>query len=445
MILELLPGALEIAVLAGEVLHSPALLLFPSLVILEVLYLFGAWLAVLCCRRRSRGAPVLPGLPPLPSRPSVSCVVTCYSEGPVVERTILSLLDQDYAGLIEILPVIDGAAQNRDTLCFAQSTQGLAVGRADRRLRIIPKWTRGGRPSSLNAGLSLATGDIILALDGDTSFDRDMISRMLAYFLQTGVIAVAGTLRVRNGRTSLLARLQGLDYVVFRQFVRAGLGRLNVVNNVPGAHGAFRADVLRAAGGWDNGTAEDVDLALRLKKYIAGHPGWRIVAAPDVISHTDVPVGWKDFLQQRLRWEGDPLYLHFRKHGPSLRPRLMGWRNSLFALWYGVVFQVLMPPALLLGLILLLLSPDHAAALVAFAGAYSLYFLMVALLFLTHLGVTSERPGSDMRLAGWLLVYPLFVFLIRGWSGLAVFHSLLVGAHRDTAMAPWWVLRKSRF
>lgn len=445
MIQELLPGALEIAVLAGEVLHSPALLLFPSLVILEVLYLFGAWLAVLCCRRRSGGAPVLPGLPPLPSRPSVSCLVTCYSEGAVVERTILSLLDQDYAGLIEVLPVIDGAAQNRDTLCSALGTQSLLAGRMDRRLRIVPKWIRGGRPSSLNAGLSLATGDIVLALDGDTSFDRDMITRVVAYFGCPGVIAVAGTLRVRNCRSSLLTRLQSLDYLVFRQFVRAGLGLLNVVNNVPGAHGAFRADVLRAVGGWDNGTAEDVDLALRLKKYFAGHRGWRILAAPDVISHTDVPAGWKEFLAQRLRWEGDPFFLHFRKHGPSLRRGLMGWRNALFVLWYGVVFQVLMPPMLLLGLVLLLISPYHAAALMAFSAAYGFYLLMVALLFLTHLGVTSERRRNDMRLAGWLVVYPFFVFLVRGWSGLAVFHNLLVGSHRDSAMAPWWVLRRGRF
>lgn len=448
MVLEMLPGVSEVAMLGDKVLQSPALLLFPSVVILELLYLSVAGLAVLRSHGHGHGrswAGRFQSLPPLATRPRVSCIVTCYNEGSVVERTLLSLLDQDYPGFIEILPVIDGAVQNQQTLLGVQRTQ-FSIGEwANRRLRVVPKWIRGGRPSSLNAGLSVATGDIVLALDGDTSFDRDMISRLLAHFGQSGVIAVAGTLRVRNCRTNLLTQLQALDYVVFRQFVRAGLGQLNVVNNVPGAHGAFRADVLRAVGGWDNGTAEDVDLALRLKKYFAGHPGWRIAAAPDVISHTDVPARWKEFLRQRLRWEGDPVYLHFRKHGPSLRPGLMGWRNGLFALWYGVVFQMLMPPALLLGLILLVLSPYHQAALLAFAFAYAIYLVAVTLLFLAHLGRTSERPGSDVWLAGWLPIYPLFVFLLRGWSGLAVWHSLLIGSHRDTAMAPWWVLRKGRF
>lgn len=451
MILELISCASDLGALGCRVLRAPELVLFPILVCIESLYLFVVGLAVLRSGGRRRNARQgvrffeRRQLTALPARPRVSCIVTCYSEGSVVERTILSLLDQDYPGLIEVLPVIDGAIQNRETLACVRHTRRLLAARANRRLLVLPKWSRGGRPSSLNAGLSVATGDIILALDGDTSFDRDMVSRLIGYFGQPDVVAVAGTLRVRNSSACLLARLQALDYVIFRQCVRAGLGRYNVVNNIPGAHGAFRADVLRAVGGWDNGTAEDVDLVLRLKKYFADQPRWRIVAAPDVISHTDVPARWSEFLRQRLRWEGDPLYLHLRKHGPSLRPGLMGWRNCLFTLWYGLVFQVLMPPALLLGLMFLTLSPDHMAALMAFAVGYGVYLLMATLLFLVHLGVTSERPRSDVWLAPWLTVYPLFVFLLRGWSGLAVWHNLLVCAHRDTAMAPWWVLRKGRF
>lgn len=438
------PGSASMAVALA--LLPPEVLPFLVLVALELLYLLTIAFAVVLRHEAAASPPsradVL-GLACLPLLPRVSCIVTCYSEGGLVARTLQSLLDQDYDGRIEVIPVIDGAVQNRDTLAAALAVGAPRSGR--RRLRVVPKWIRGGRASSLNAGLAVAHGEIVMALDGDTSFDRDMVTRVVRHFRRPGVVAVAGTLRVRNRTAGVLTRLQSLDYLLFRHFVRAGLGTLNTVNNIPGAHGAFRRDVLLAAGGWDNGTAEDVDVALRLKKHFGRRPGWRIASAPDVISHTDVPARWSEFLRQRLRWEGDPVYLFLRKHGAGLRPGVLGWRNFVFAAWYALLFQILMPPAFLVALGLLLLSPHGAAAGAAFALGYGAYLVATTLLFLLHLALTSERPREDLRLVPWLPLYPLFVFLVRAWSGVAVMHSLLLRSHRDTSMAPWWVLRKSRF
>lgn len=427
--------------LAHSFARSPAAGLFLVLVLIESLYLSGVALALLVVRvplRQRQLSPDPGGLP------VVSCVITCYGEGDLVQRTIASLLDQDYPGEIEILPVVDGALQNAATLAAARDMEPEAARYAQRRLVVLPKWVRGGRASSLNAGLAVAKGQVLLALDGDTSFDRDMISRVLLYFRRPAVVAVAGTLRVRNRSANLLTRLQSLDYLLYRQFVRAGLGAINTVNNIPGAHGAFRANVLRSVGGWDNGTAEDVDLAHRIKCCFGRYPEWRIAVAPDVISHTDVPERWTEFLRQRLRWEGDPVYLFLRKHGPRMRPALMGWRNYLFALWYGLVFQILMPPLMGLALVMMALAPD--AALVAVLGVgYGAYLAVATTLFLLHVCLTSERPGQDMAQAWLLPAYPVFIFMLRAWCGVAVAYSLLARSHRDTTMAPWWVLRKGRF
>lgn len=430
-----------VARLAQSLVHSPPAGLFLILVLIECVYLSGVALALLLGEGASRRPQLYRDHGKLPV---VSCIITCYSEGLLVQRTIASLLDQDYPGEIEILPVVDGALQNSTTLMAAREMEPEAGRYPQRRLRVLPKWIRGGRASSLNAGLAVARGEVLLALDGDTSFDRDMISRVLVYFRRPEVVAVAGTLRVRNRSVNLLTRLQAIDYLLFRQFVRAGLGAINTVNNIPGAHGAFRADVLRMAGGWDNGTAEDVDLAHRLKCCFGRYPEWRIAVAPDVISHTDVPERWMEFLRQRLRWEGDPVYLFLRKHGPLMSPALMGWRNYLFALWYGLVFQILMPPLMLLALVMMALTPANALLAVMGVG-YGVYLAVVAGLFLLHIGLTSERPGLDLGQAWLLPLYPLFIFMLRAWCGVAVAYSLLARSHRDTTMAPWWVLRKGRF
>ena len=129
--------------------------------------------------------------------PSVSCVITCYSEGYDVRKTIRSLLHQRYPGIIEIIPVIDGSVQNAITLEGAQSTIAEVAMVSNRELHILAKKIRGGRVSSLNSGLVLARHEIIMALDGDTSFDNDMVANAVRHFRDINVVAVSGNLRVR--------------------------------------------------------------------------------------------------------------------------------------------------------------------------------------------------------------------------------------------------------
>ena len=275
--------------------------------------------------------------------PSVSCVITCYSEGEDVRKTIQSLSQQIYPGHIEIIAVVDGALQNRPTLLAARGARSLLDNTPRRRLIVLPKWQRGGRVSSLNAGLSIATGEIVMALDGDTSFDNDMVRNATRHFDDPGVVGVAGNLRVRNAARSLVTRLQALEYMLSIGAGKTGLSEFNIVNNISGAFGVFRTQFLRNLGGWDAGSAEDLDMTMRIKQYFGRHPDLRIVFDPHAIGHTDAPDSWRIFFRQRLRWDGDMFYIFIRKYRLNLRPRLLGWRNFLFVVVNGLVMQLLMP------------------------------------------------------------------------------------------------------
>ncbi|MDF2445137.1 MAG: glycosyl transferase family 2 [Moraxellaceae bacterium] len=417
--------------------------LITLMILLEICYF--AFSAAGVIRFSFRGTSGVSAEKDLECLPVVSCIITCYNEGAGVARTIQSLAEQDYPGVIEILPIIDGAAVNHGTLAAARECGCGPVIRPDRRLKVIAKWSRGGRASSLNAGLAVASGEIVMALDGDTSFDRDMVRRAVRRFQAPDMVALAGTLRVRNAGANLLTRLQALDYLVLRQFVRAGLGAFNLVNNIPGAHGIFRADFLKAIGGWDTGTAEDVDLALRIRKYSGRYPRKYMSSDPHVISQTDVPESWVDFLKQRLRWEGDPLYLYLRKHAVALRPSIMGWKNLIFAVWYGGIYQLLMPLIMLVAVIVLLMLADSSHVLRVLCLSYLLYFGSFTMIFFMNLALVSERPEQDAAQWRILLVYPVFFFLMRLWSAAAVLHSILLRSHLDSSMAPWWVLKKGKF
>jgi len=375
-------------------------------------------------------------------QPRVSCIITCYSEGLDVQKTLLSLCEQTYPGHIEIIPVIDGAAVNQVTMDAVRDFHLDQRIYPRRHLRPIAKWQRGGRVSSLNAGLAQSSGEIVMALDGDTSFDNNMVSVMVRHFADPDVPAVAGSLRVRNAWSSLTAAVQAMEYLISIHFAKIGLAEWNVVNNVSGAFGAFRRSFLDVVGGWDTHTAEDLDLTLRIKSY-ARRRNLRIPFEPEAIGHTDVPSTLKQFLMQRLRWDGDLFFLYIRKHKHSITPGLLGWPNFLAALVSGLFFQLVLPFIILVYTVLAVaLLPWTTLALI-FMLTYSLYLLITTVMFLGMLLMTSERPRQDLKLAILLPLFPLFMMLVRLWSVVAILNEALRRGHEETSMAPWWVLKKA--
>ncbi|MDK2124752.1 glycosyltransferase family 2 protein [Parachitinimonas caeni] len=377
--------------------------------------------------------------------PKVSCVITCYSEGEDVIKTIQSLAWQEYPGVIEIIPVIDGAIQNAPTLAAAKSCEAELKDIPRRHLLVLPKWQRGGRVSSLNSGLQFATGEVVMALDGDTSFDNDMVSNVTRHFADPNVVGVAGSLRVRNAAKSLATRMQALEYMLSIGAGKTGLSEFNLVNNISGAFGVFRASFLRRVGGWDAGTAEDLDLTLRLKQYFGRHKGLRIVFEPHAIGHTDAPDTFPIFFKQRLRWEGDLFYLFVRKYRFNLRPGLLGWRNFLFTLLSGLYLQLVMPFVIVAYTGVLLWTMPLGMVLGVMSFVYLVYLAALAIFFGLYVVGVSERPREDARYLLFLPLFPLFAFAARVHCSLAVLTEIFFKSHLDSAMAPWWVLKKTKF
>lgn len=383
--------------------------------------------------------------PPAQCHTPVSCVITCYSEGPEVALTIRSLTEQLYPGHIEMIAVVDGSAQNHATERALRQLQPFVASRPNRRLLIVPKVQRGGRVSSLNQGLALARGQIIMAIDGDTSFDNDMVMHIARQFIDPNVVAVSGNLRVRNALASLWTRLQALEYLISIHLSRTGLDQLNAVNNVSGAFGAFRRTLLKTIGGWDSGTAEDLDLTIRIKKYFVRHPGLRIRFEPRAVGHTDVPNTLRGFLNQRLRWDGDLSYLYFRKYRAALRPGLLGWTNFIAIVWTGLFFQIALPFVVIayMSWALFVYSPGFLLGVLTLI--YLFYVFLTFIMYAEFMLLLSERRREDLQFLWLVPLFPAFAFMIRVWGGVATLSELFTRSHQDSAMAPWWVLRRAKY
>lgn len=439
MIDALLMQASSVLSSAGDTtgLTRALLLLFPYFLLIELpfytLLLAGAmhWFY-----RRGTEQPLK-----APYQPKVSCIITCYDGGPELRMTLLSLCEQTYGGVIEIIPVIDGAAINQTTL---EVTREFHIDKRiypKRVLRRIAKWQRGGRVSSLNAGLLIATGEIVVQVDADTTLDNDAIGMLARHFIDPAVPAVAGSLRPSNPWDSITTMMQTLEYLMAMQLFKTGLSEMNVINNISGAFGAFRRSFLDQIGGWDTHSGEDLDITLRIKNHF-GRRNFRIPFEPLAVAHTEVPATLRQFLKQRLRWDGDLYFLYMRKHWHSFNPRLLGWPNFLMTTAHGLFFEMVLPFVIvgytLFGLLML------PFPVVLFLGLimYALYLLLTIIFFAAYLLMIAERPRESLKLAVGLPLFPLFMYMLRCWSVVCICNEMFRRSHEETSMAPWWVIRR---
>jgi cellulose synthase/poly-beta-1,6-N-acetylglucosamine synthase-like glycosyltransferase/spore germination protein YaaH/peptidoglycan/xylan/chitin deacetylase (PgdA/CDA1 family) len=260
-------------------------------------------------------------------QPSVTVLIPAYNEEAVILDTIRSSLASGYPKL-EILVVDDGSTDHTAELVRQN------FGR-DPRVRLILQPNR-GKPAALNHGLAEAPGEIIVSIDADTIVDPNAIPLLVRHFADPTVGAVAGNVKVMN-RNRWLTRWQALEYITSQNLEKRAFDLLNCIPVVPGAAGAWRADVLRSHGGFSGDTvAEDTDLTLTIRR-----EGWKILYDEDAIGRTEVPETVEALIRQRFRWTFGTLQAVWKHRDAVGKPRYgtLGW----VAIPNIFLFQILLP------------------------------------------------------------------------------------------------------
>ncbi|HXJ15929.1 MAG TPA: glycosyltransferase, partial [Candidatus Polarisedimenticolia bacterium] len=264
-------------------------------------------------------------------KPKVSVLIPAYNEEAVIAETVRAALASDYPKL-EILVVDDGSA-DRTAEIVRQS-----FGR-DSRVRLLTQ-QNSGKPSALNHALSEATGDIVVSIDADTVVDPEAVPRLVRHFADPRVGAVAGNVKVMN-RNRWITRWQALEYITSQNLEKRAFDLLNCIPVVPGAAGAWRAELLRSHGGFSGDTvAEDTDLTMTIRRH-----GSKIVYDEDAIGRTEVPETVDALVRQRFRWTFGTLQAVW-KH-----------RDTAGKLRYGTLGWIAIPNIFLFQIILPLVSP----------------------------------------------------------------------------------------
>lgn len=371
--------------------------------------------------------------------PTISLLAPAYNEALTVTESVRSLLTLRYPNL-EVVVVNDGS--NDDTVAVLKrdfdlvavnpifrrtvDTQPIHVvlrSRTSPGLVVVDK-ENGGKADALNAGLNVAAGELVCAIDADTIIEADALLRMIRPFLhRDDVVAAGGTIRAANGsrvsggrvveasapRRGLPA-LQAVEYL--RAFLTGRLGWNRLGGNliISGAFGLFRRDAMLAIGGYERGTVgEDMELVARLRRrsYDAGGPG-RVLFIPDPVAWTEVPESLRVLGRQRDRWQRGLADVLWRHRGVLGRPRYGSL--GLLAFPYFVLVELLAPVVEAFGLLglfagLALGAMNWSFAVLFFALAYGLG--VVISIFTIALEEWSYRAYGGLldrlRLAAWSL------------------------------------------
>jgi peptidoglycan-N-acetylglucosamine deacetylase len=221
-------------------------------------------------------------------KPRVSVVVPAFNEELNAVRTVDNLLKTIYPDL-EIIFVDDGSKDNTYNKVSAAFENNPKV-------KVFTK-TNGGKAAALNYGIQYATGEILVCIDADTVLPADAIPKMIPFFANDKVGAVAGNVRVGN-TVNMLTNWQSIEYTTSQNFDRRAFDAVNAILVVPGAIGAFRKTAMEDIDGFTTDTlAEDCDLTLRLLR-----AGYVIRSCNKALALTEAPETLNMFLKQRSRW-----------------------------------------------------------------------------------------------------------------------------------------------
>ncbi|MCW1383121.1 glycosyltransferase [Novosphingobium sp. KCTC 2891] len=263
--------------------------------------------------------------------PIVTVIIPAFNEERVIESSIRRILASDY-GPMQVI-VADDGSKDRTSAIVTE-----AFGN-DPRVRLLTL-VNGGKAKALNRALAEASGEIVVALDADTQFEPGTIAKLVRWFVDDRIGAVAGNAKVGN-RVNLVTRWQAIEYVTAQNIERRALTRFDAIMVVPGAVGAWRRSALDAVGGFPEDTlAEDQDLTIAIQR-----EGWRIAYDEDAVAWTEAPETLRALGKQRFRWAFGTLQCLWKHRSimTKRRPSGLAFVGMPQAWLFQIVFAMVSP------------------------------------------------------------------------------------------------------
>jgi cellulose synthase/poly-beta-1,6-N-acetylglucosamine synthase-like glycosyltransferase len=362
------------------------------------------------------------------SWPSYTILCPLYHETRVVSQFVRAMKEIDYpVDKLQILLLTE--EDDTETRGLLQ----LLPLPAHFHIVTVPEGSPRTKPRACNYGLLQATGSYIVIYDAEDIPDPLQLKKAVLTFANYGpeLACVQAKLNFYNTNQNLLTRWFTAEYSTWFDMALPGLQQIGFALPLGGTSNHFRADVLRALGGWDVfNVTEDCDLGLRLARY---HLQTVVL---DSTTREEANSQIKNWLRQRSRWiKGymQTYLVHERQSFQYLRTGswreflslqvVVGNRTSLLFfnpfMWILLAVYIAFQP-LVVNTYHLLFPP-----LILYSGAFCLIF---GNFFYVYLYLLACVKRKQYALVKWTLLIPFYWALISVAGFLALF-ELIVKPH----------------
>ncbi len=319
-------------------------LIFGNLIFIITLVIFGSYLilgifSAIALRKylRKNSYVNYNSLVLSPLSPKISIIAPAFNESRSIIDNIRTLLSLYYNNF-EVILVNDGSTD--DTFEKIRTTYDLervnyyfdyripcerirgvykSKNPSYTRLTVIDK-NNGGKADSLNAGINICKSAYFVSIDADSIIETDSILKLIKPFLEEkekrvigtgGVIRIVNSCEIERGHIrninipkKFLPRLQVLEYTRAFLLGRMAWSQLDGLMLISGAMGMFDRETVIKAGGYSIKTVgEDMELVLRMRRYMAEQDKkYEVTYIPDPLCWTEVPSDLKSMRKQRTRW-----------------------------------------------------------------------------------------------------------------------------------------------
>lgn len=214
---------------------------------------------------------------------SISAIVTVYNKQNTIAKTLESLLSQ-HVGFKEIIIIDDGSVDNSAKIVkeFADKYKNIKY--------IFH--TNQGVSKSLNVGLKMTNTNLIAVLDGDVSFDKDWLLKLMPYFENEEIAAVSGLTKTMNPK-NLWAALAGYN-VEYRQ----SKIKSEFVDHLSTTNVIYRKSILDKIGMFDPEFRYGQDNEVSYKIIAADY---KLILSKKTSCLHFWPESFMDFMRQRMR------------------------------------------------------------------------------------------------------------------------------------------------
>jgi biofilm PGA synthesis N-glycosyltransferase PgaC len=263
---------------------------------------------------------------PLNHYPALSILIAAYNEAASIEETVRSIALQRYPGKLDVIVVDDGSSDGTPTLVEALLGEFSWL-----TLLRMPK--NGGKATALNHALQFARASLVVTVDADSYLYHDALQNIVQRYFEDprNTRAVAGTVLVRNSRTSWITKAQEWDYFHGISAIKRVQSLFQGTLVAQGAFSLYDRATLAEVGGWPDCVGEDIVLTWAILKR-----GYRIGHSEEAYLFTNAPDTLRQFVRQRQRWSRGMIE-GFKQH-----PDIMGKvQLSTFFVYWNLLFPLL--------------------------------------------------------------------------------------------------------